>query len=123
MSLLLRQDKTPFPQPREGLNAPATHGVYVIWSPRGNPLHVGRTLRGKAGLRQRLKNHLHAQSSFTNDYLKRRGSLLRRGYTFQVLEIPNDRMRLLVEYAATVKLAPRHLGLGLARLGQDTRDG
>ena len=40
------------------------HGVYIIYSPNGRVTHVGRTVRGKRGLRQRLNNHLHGASSF-----------------------------------------------------------
>src|SRR6476620_6693462 len=45
--------RTPFPKPRRRIQAPNEHGVYIIYSPRASEvLHVGRTYRGKGGLRQ-----------------------------------------------------------------------
>src|SRR6266403_3559972 len=71
---------TNFPAARGRINAPDAQGVYFIYSPRGKVLHVGRTPRGKKGLRQRLNNHLHAGSSFTLKYLDGHGARLRKGY-------------------------------------------
>lgn len=53
-----------FPAPREHLNAPKSQGVYVIFNTRGRAVHVGRSVRGRAGLFQRLGNHLSGISSF-----------------------------------------------------------
>jgi hypothetical protein len=41
---------------------------------------VGRTVRAKKGLRERLGNHLRAQSSFVISYLEGRGKRLKRIY-------------------------------------------
>jgi hypothetical protein len=98
----------------ENLNkVPAEQGVYVIYSPhKKKVVHVGRTYRGKAGLRQRLKNHIHGSSSFTLVYLKRRGKKLKRGYKFQYLPLPNRSWRrcALLEAYATGNLCPAHIG-------------
>lgn len=96
----------------ESVGAPRRQGVYVIYSPKGTVLHVGRTQRGRKGLRQRLNNHLLGQSSFIEKYLKGRGSRLRNRYKFRYLAIKNPRERALVESLAIGKLCPNHLGLG-----------
>lgn len=77
---LNRAPLTKFPEIKGRLEAPDLQGVYVIYSPRGKVLHVGRTLRGKKGLRQRLNNHLQAGSSFVIKHLDSKGSKLREGY-------------------------------------------
>jgi hypothetical protein len=104
-----------FPEAGERLDAPDEQGVYVIYSPRGKVLHVGRTYRGTRGLRQRLNNHLHASSSFTNGFLKGRGARLRAGYTFSLLAVPEPRQRALLEALAIGSLCPAHLGVSKKR--------
>jgi hypothetical protein len=106
------QPRYSFPKERGVSEAPNTQGVYVIFEPRGAAAHVGRTVRGRAGLRQRLRNHLRGQSSFARTFLGGRGEKLRKGFKFQFLVVPNDRERALLEYAATVWHCPKHLGLG-----------
>jgi hypothetical protein len=104
-----------FPKLREALGAPKDrHGVYVIRNPTGDVEHVGRTLRGKERLFQRLKNHLQAQSSFVKKHLSGDGSVLRDGYTYQYLEVDDDRKRALLECYATAWHCPVYLGLGLS---------
>jgi len=113
---LRKQDKQPFPKKGGTLNAPKEHGVYIIRRQirgRETVLHVGRTLRGKNGIYQRLKNHLGGASSFTKQYLNGKGSILRRnGYTYQYLVIKPPRKRALLEAYAVGILCPEHLGLG-----------
>src|SRR5438105_3790623 len=92
-------------------DVPNTHGVYVIRTRSRHPVHVGRTYRGKGGLRHRLLDHMGNRSSFCNVYLNGKGNRLRRGYTFQFLEVSNDRDRALLEYLATAWHCPRHLGV------------
>lgn len=101
-----------FPGKYQSLDAPTVHGVYIVRG--GNAvLHVGRTYRGKKGLFQRLYNHLHGTSSFTNEYLKGDGAILRgSNHTFQYLEVENARKRALLEAYAIGKLCPEHMGLG-----------
>ena len=108
---LCKQPMTQFPQAHKKLQATSEPGVYVIR--KGDiVLHVGRTLRGKEGLRKRLKNHLHGASSFTNEYLKGNGAVLRKGHTHQSLVVEDARLRALLEAYATGTLCPKHIGLG-----------
>lgn len=99
--------------PKEGpLKVSRKHGVYVIFSPRGTVLHVGRTQRGKNGLDQRLNNHLHGASSFTMRYLDGKGSRLRGTHMFACIEVSRPRTRALLEAYAVGHLCPKHLGVG-----------
>lgn len=114
-SLFLRLDKQPrisFPEVRGTLLAPKVHGVYVIRDKKGLAVHVGRTVRGKAGLHQRLNNHLQANSSFVIVCLGGDKKALRKSYTFQYLEVADARERALLEHFATAWHCPKHLGLG-----------
>ena len=111
---LVQRPLIPFPKLREQIKIPATHGTYIIRDAENCVLHVGRTLRGKEGLRQRFKNHLYGQSSFVEVHMANDGGTLRQGHTFQYLEVSNDRQRALLEHFATARLCPRHLGLGAA---------
>jgi hypothetical protein len=101
-----------FPSSRGKLIAPNRQGVYVIYSPRGRVVHVGRTPSGTGGIRQRLGNHLHNASSFTARFLDGHGAELRRGYTFRCLVVKNRRVRALLEAYAIGRLCPAHIGLG-----------
>jgi hypothetical protein len=109
---LPRQPPVPFPQPRQKLVAPDAHGVCTIRDSPQHVVHVGRTVRGKNGLRQRLGNHLAGPSSFMQRHLAADGSALRDGYTFQYIEVARPRERALVEALASGWLCPDHLGLG-----------
>jgi hypothetical protein len=95
-------------------NAPREQGVYVIFNPQGRVVHVGRTLRAKRGIFQRLCDHLATRSSFTNQYppLKGNGANLREGYKFSCLRVTDDRNRALLEALAIGCLRPAHIGLG-----------
>lgn len=80
---LCKQPVFQFPKERERLTAPSDSGVYIIRK-EDIVLHVGRSVRGKEGLYQRPKNHLHGSSSFTNKYLRGSDAALRDGqYTYQ----------------------------------------
>ena len=119
-ALFQRLEKQPmvtFPEARGQLLAPKTHGVYVIRNKKERVVHVGRTVRGIAGLHQRLNDHLQAKSSFVIVHLSRDGKALREGYTFQYIEVPDDRKRALLEHFATAWHCPAHLGLGTLELG------
>jgi len=108
---LCAQLKQRFPQDRQRLNAPSEPGVYIIRKEE-TVLHVGRTLHGGRGIHQRLKNHLHGSSSFTNKYLRGNGAILREdGHTYQYLKLEDPRKRALLEAYAVGTLCPRHIGL------------
>jgi hypothetical protein len=110
---LLAQPSIRFPRVCETLiGVPGKQGVYVIFDRVGRVLHVGRTYRGKAGLNQRIKNHLNGQSSFVHTYLKQNKGQLRKGYTFKYLTVGHARRRALLEHCAAGLLSPAHLGLG-----------
>jgi len=109
---LLKRPLCRFPSPGQSLDAPPSKGVYLIYSPRGRLLHVGRTPKAKRGLAQRLSNHLNSASSFVNLYLDGDGGRLRRGYTYKCLVVGNPRHRALLEALAIGALCPAHVGLG-----------
>jgi excinuclease UvrABC nuclease subunit len=103
-----------FPMRGQKLVASESHGVYLIKDPNGVVAHVGRTLRGKSSLTQRLNNHLSGASSFVAKSLNKDGSLLRGRYTYQFIEVTDPRERALLEHIATAWHCPIHLGLGNA---------
>jgi hypothetical protein len=109
---LMAQPVLIFPLVGETLEATVGQGVYVILDRKNRPVHVGRMLRGKKGIAQRLHNHLRAQSSFTVQYLKGDGSKLRGAYRFRFLEVADSRSRALLEAYAIGHLCPAHIGLG-----------
>lgn len=109
---LCSQPRKVFPKNLQPLDVPSTQGVYIIRKDE-TVLHVGRTVRGKRGLHQRLRNHLNGISSFAYEYLGGNGAILRgNGYTYQFLELENSRKRALLEAYAIGMLCPKHLGLG-----------
>jgi len=109
---VLKAELIAFPQAREPLQAPTDQGVYIIYNPKGEVVHVGRSVRGQNGLYQRLRNHLRGSSSFTRKYLNGDGNKLRLGYKYKYRVIPDPRKRALLEALATGRLCPKHLGLG-----------
>lgn len=111
-NILTRSPLMPFPAKRTKLDAPKELGVYVIYDPKGKVVHVGRTPSAEDGLYQRLQNHLDGKSSFTKKYLKGESSLLRNGYGFRYVAIPDQRIRALLEAYAIGNLCPAHIGLG-----------
>ena len=109
-----RSRRTLFPKTGERLEAPSKHAVYIIFKPGGTVVHVGRSIRGKKGLRQRLNDHLHGNSSFVSHYapLRGKGSRLRGRYSFSLIEVSRPRTRALLEAYAVGCLCPKHLGVG-----------
>jgi excinuclease UvrABC nuclease subunit len=97
----------------EGLaHAPKDRGVYVIYDPKRQVVHVGRTRKAKGGIRQRLRDHLHNRSSFTVQWLHGDGeALVRKKYRFQSLNVRSPRRRALLEAYATGRLCPKHIGV------------
>jgi hypothetical protein len=110
---LMHEPCWPFPAPGVSLIASAQRGVYIIYSPEDEVLHVGSTPRGRDGLAQRLRNHLAGKSSFTRAKFDGDGSQLRNGCKFRCLVIENGRQRALVEALGIGRLCPEHLGSGL----------
>lgn len=108
----LKQAKLmPFPKRPKDIQTSNQHGVYVIYRNNGTPVHVGRTIRGKYGLRQRLVNHMQRKSSFTRNQLQSDQSI-REGYSYRCIEVESDRERCLLESLACGKLCPEYVGLG-----------
>jgi hypothetical protein len=103
-----------FPALYGKLEAPDKPGVYVIYDPRGNVLHVGNTPRARKGLAQRLRDHMGTRSSFTQQFkrLKQDGSRLRKGYKFRCLPVRKRRYCALLEAYAIGCLCPEHIGHG-----------
>ncbi len=109
---LKRSPLRTFPALGEKLVAPKRQGVYVIYSPRGKAVHVGRTPRAKGGIKQRLGNHMNSSSPFTKKYLKGGGSKLRGRYKFRCMVVGNRRRHAFLEAYAIGHLCPAHIGLG-----------
>lgn len=122
INLLLKSKRTAFVA--NSLTKISKHqGVYVIRCAEGNVLHVGRT--NKASLQARLKSHARNGSSFVRLNFQNQtkakyeeGELIKRGCTFQYLEISNNsneraayRRRAFLEAFATVVLQPEHCGV------------
>jgi hypothetical protein len=111
---LQKAPRRAFPQPRQRLDCPRCQGVYIIFDRDRNVAHVGRTTRARSGLAQRLRAHLAGRSSFVVKFLRNKPALLRRGYSYSFVEVPDARHRALVEAYATGMLCPRHIGTGEA---------
>ena len=107
---LTRAPRHSFPVDGYELEAGDGQGVYVIYGPEKEVLHVGCTYRGKRGLRQRLRNHLQAASSFVDKHFENDGSRLRQGCTYQFLVVDEIRTRILLEAYAVGNLCPVHVG-------------
>lgn len=110
---LLKSPRHDFPA--EGpLRTSQRHGVYIIYSPEGKVLHVGRTTRAKSGLEQRLRNHLSGASSFSNQYIQaamgNHMSVLRKGYSFRFIEVSDMKQRAYLEAYTIGMLCPEHIG-------------
>ena len=88
------------------------HGVYIIYSPSNEILHVGTTKTAKGGLNQRLLNHVRNQSSFSVGYMQPNSISLRKGYKFKFIEVENARTRALLEALTAGLLCPAHFGTG-----------
>lgn len=112
---LLAAPAHPFPDAGPPNEAPVERGVYVIQNPEGRAVHVGNTPRGKKGLRQRLNNHLRGASSFSRAYCGGDRALLRGGYSYKYITVPDPRQRALLEALAIGTLCPEHLGTGLLK--------
>ena len=111
---LVEAPQEKFPRFPAGLKASKRRGDYIICDRRGRAVHVGRTPKAKEGIAQRLRDHMHGQSSFGRTYLKDDGSRLwREEFEFRWIVVPSGRYRALLEAYAIGRLCPVHLGLGL----------
>jgi hypothetical protein len=113
LAKLLREPFHLFPARGERLQASNRKGVYIIYDPQDNVLHVGSTPRAKGGLGQRLRDHLRGNSSFTVSHFRGDGSCLSEGYKYRYLVIEGGRRRALVEALGIGELCPVHIGHGL----------
>jgi hypothetical protein len=112
LNQLLKSPLLRFPVSGDRLTVPYLQGVYIIYDPKGRVEHVGRTVRGRRGLHQRINNHLHGRSSFVIKALNGKGARLRLGFKFRFIAIENSRLRALIEAFAIGQLCPDHLGDG-----------
>ena len=94
------------------INVSEKHGVYIIYSPHNEVLHVGNTPSGRKGLNQRLYNHISCTGVFYERYLKPNKIKMRGTYKFKYLEVDDIRQRALIEAYSDVKLCPLHFGTG-----------
>jgi hypothetical protein len=108
---LIRSRKFTFPE-KGKVKISDKHGVYIIYSPMGEVLHVGNTPSGRGGLDQRLYNHVTRSSSFSRLYLKPKHIFLRNKYQFQIIEVNSARKRALLEALTAGLLCPKHIGTG-----------
>src|ERR1700675_1404948 len=97
LNQLLKSPLLRFPVSGDRLTIPYLQGVYIIYDPKGRVAHVGKTVRGKRGLHQRINNHLHGRSSFVIKTLNGKGARLRQGFKFRFIAIENSRFRALIE--------------------------
>lgn len=109
---LIRSPMARFPNAGGRLDVPRLQGVYIIYDPKGRVAHVGRTVRGKRGLHQRLSNHLQSKSSFVVKALAGKGSVLRGRYKYRFIAIEDNRLRAFLEAFAIGQLCPDHIGDG-----------
>ncbi len=107
---LIQQPINYFPLPRTKWDMTNQHGVYVIYSPENKVLHVGKSSRGENGLRQRLYNHLHGASSFSQQYLSIRMVNLRERYYFKFILVSDAKDRAYLENLTSGMLCPEHIG-------------
>ncbi|UMR29228.1 GIY-YIG nuclease family protein [Massilia sp. MB5] len=100
-----------FPVGRASIEVPKTLGVYVILDPDQSVMYVGRTTKARNGLHQRLRNHMAGKSALVKTLFNGDTSRLRKGYSYQFLEVSDDRERALLEHIATAWHCPTVLGL------------
>lgn len=108
---LISNDFHIFPE-RGKINVTEKHGVYIIYSPKDEVLHVGNTPSGKKGLNQRLYNHISCIGVFYRKYLKLNNIKMRGTHKFRYLEVKDSRQRALLEAYAAGNLCPFHFGTG-----------
>ncbi len=98
------------------INVSEKHGVYIIYSPQNEVLHVGNTPSGRKGLDQRLYNHISCTGVFYEKYLKPNKIKMRGTHKFKYLEVDDNRQRALLEAYAAGDLCPAHFGTGAKKI-------
>lgn len=109
---LIKSEDHFFPQKGTAVKVSIKQGVYIIYSPNNEVLHVGTTKRGKRGLNQRLNNHRNGSSSFLKKYLKPNNMKLSDGFKFKFIEVENGRERASLGALTIGLLCPAHIGTG-----------
>lgn len=112
---LIRSKAFTFPL-KGKVDVSSKHGVYVIYSPDNEVLHVGNTPSAKGGLNQRLYNHITGKSSFHRAYLKPNNINIRVDYIFKYIEVDCPRLRALLEALTAGSLCPKYFGTGEKKL-------
>lgn len=112
---LISSDYHVFPL-RGKIDLTEKHGVYIIYSPKNEVLHVGNTPSGRKGLNQRLYNHITCTGVFYYKYLKPNNIKMRGTYKFKYLEVDDIRQRALLEAYAAGNLCPAHFGTGAKKI-------
>lgn len=103
--------------PKKGkINITEKHGVYIIYNPKNEVLHVGNTPSGRKGLNQRLYNHISCTGVFYEKYLKPNNIKMRGTHKFKYLEVDDIRQRALLEAYSAGKLCPLHFGTGAKKI-------
>ena len=101
-----------FPSEKK-LKITCEHGVYIVYNKQKLVAHVGRTIRGKNGLCQRLNNHIESNSSFAKNYLQKNNLSVRDGFSFCFIAVEDSRQRVLLESYTSGRLCPLHVGTGI----------
>lgn len=109
---LINSTNHPFPPKGNSVNVAEKQGVYIIYSPKEEVLHVGTTKRGKTGLNQRLNNHRNGSSSFSKKYINPNNINLSDGYMFKYIVVEDGRKRAFLEALTIGLLCPKHIGTG-----------
>ncbi len=92
------------------LPAALTHvpGVYIIRTPGGRVVHVGRSI----SIRRRILDHAGVgnNSSFVQNWLKYDGRKMADGFSVQFLKIDDAKTRAYVEALTVGLLCPLNIG-------------
>lgn len=112
---LITSERHVFPA-KGKINVSEKHGVYIIYSPQNEVLHVGNTPSGRKGLDQRLYNHISCTGVFYEKYLKPNKIKMRGTHKFKYLEVDDNRQRALLEAYAAGNLCPAHFGTGAKKI-------
>ena len=105
---LLNSEKHPFTPKGTAVKVSDKHGVYIIYSPNDEVLHVGISIN----LNKRLNEHRNIKSSFSRNYLKPKSIDLSKSYMFKYIEVENSKERAFLEALSIGLLCPKYIGIG-----------